>query len=429
MSQSGEVSEHGATLTGSDETRASIPSDGALTFGGGVVIDGTGAAPRSGLLLRTRGGVIDRIDDAPADGDVVDVSGLTVLPGLIDAHGHLGSVNRDGSAPAAVAAAQLFDNCGLALDAGFTTVRDTGGVDGGIVTAIDAGLVRGPRVLPSGPIIAQYGGHGDKSHPFTEHPPALEIPGLLRRAEIVDSPDQMRRAVRRAFKMGATQIKLCISGGVLSYTDRLEDTQFSLDEIRVAVEEAAARGSYVTAHVHNSQGIRQGLEAGVRCFEHASYLDAETAILAGSLGAAIVPTLAVARLGPESLEEWGVPHADEMRPRFAGVEAAMTHAMLLAREHGILIGSGSDLLGTNQNRRGLELVLKAEVLGAMEAIVSATSVNATILRRPDLGALLSGRIADLIAVDGDPLEDPGLFDDPSRVVLVVKDGRIVKDLR
>src|SRR5690606_10687756 len=119
---------------------------------------------------------------------------------------------------------------------------------------------------------------------------------------------------------------------------------------------------------------------------------------------------AVARLGPESLEEWGVPHADEMRPRFAGVEQAMRRAILLAREHGIRVGSGSDLLGAGQNRRGLELVLKAEVLGAMEAIVSATSVNATILRRPDLGTLLPGRIADFIAVEGDPLEDPGLFD-------------------
>jgi imidazolonepropionase-like amidohydrolase len=107
----------------------------------------------------------------------------------------------------------------------------------------------------------------------------------------------------------------------------------------------------------------------------------------------------------------------------------MTRAMLLARDHGIPIGSGSDLLGANQHRRGLELVLKAEALGAMEAIVSATSTNAAILRRPDLGAITPGRIADLIAVDGDPLAEPGLFDDPDRVILVVADGRIVKDRR
>jgi imidazolonepropionase-like amidohydrolase len=252
-----------------------------LAVRGATLIDGTGAPARRADVGVSRGRIEEIGDVAPAELEL-DVAGLTVLPGLIDAHGHLGSLNRDGSAPAAVAAAQLFENCGLALDAGFTTIRDVGGVDGGIVAAIDAGLVRGPRILPSGPLIAQYGGHGDKSHPFTEHPPGLEIPGLIRRQEVVDSPDQMRRAVRRAFKMGATQIKICVSGGVLSYTDRLEDTQFSLEEIRVAVFEAEARGSYVTAHCHNSAGMRLGLEGGIRCFEHASYLDEPTAALAAS---------------------------------------------------------------------------------------------------------------------------------------------------
>jgi imidazolonepropionase-like amidohydrolase len=395
----------------------------------GVLIDGTGAPPRAGVDIAIGDGRIEGVSSSASGDETVDLRGLTVLPGLIDAHTHLGAVNRDGSAPAAVAAAQLFANCGLALDAGFTTVRDAGGVDGGIVAAIDAGAVRGPRILPSGPALVQYGGHGDKSHPFTEHSSAMEIPGLLRRAEIVDSPDQVRRAVRRAFKMGATQIKMCISGGVLSYTDRLEDTQFTVEELRAAVTEASARGSYVMAHAHNSAAIRIGLEAGIRCFEHASYLDADTAALAATAGAAIVPTLAVTRLGPEQLDQWGIPHADEMRPRFAGVEEAMSRATVLARDHGILVGSGSDLLGPGQNRRGLELVLKSELLGPMEAIVSATSVNAEILRRPDLGAVVPGRIADLIAVDGDPLDDPGLFDDPGRIVVVIAAGRIVKDLR
>lgn len=400
-----------------------------LAFAGATVIDGTGTDAVPDAVLTVYGDKVVEVGNRPRDAKAVDVGGLAILPGLIDAHTHLGWVNRSGAEPAAVAAAELFRNCELALDAGFTTVRDVGGIDGGIAAATASGQVRGPRILPSGPTIVQSGGHGDRAHAYTDHVAMLDIPGLLRRSAVVDGADEMRRAVRRAFKMGATQIKLCITGGVVSYTDSLDDTQFSVDEMRVAAHEAAARGSYVTAHAHNTAGIRLGLEAGIRCFEHASHLDEDTARMLADAGAVIVPTLAVARLGAENLETWGVPNPEALRPRFAGIETAMTDAMLLAREYGIPTGSGSDLLGANQNRRGLELVIKAEAIGAMEAIVSATSVNAKILRRADLGALAPGQTADFIAVDGDPLADPALFDDPDRVILVMKEGQIVKDRR
>jgi imidazolonepropionase-like amidohydrolase len=242
-----------------------------------------------------------------------------------------------------------------------------------------------------------------------------------------DGPEGVRVAARQAFRRGATQIKLCISGGVVSQTDRLEDTQFSVAEMRAAVEEAQARGSYVTGHAHNAAAINAGLEAGLECFEHGTFLDEATAARMAASGAALVPTLSVIRLMTDCWQEWGVP--ESVLPRLAGVAEAMTASLKLARDAGVRVGSGTDLLGPRQNRRGLELALKAKALGAMAAIVSATSVNAAILRQPDLGRIAEGALADLIAVSGDPLTEPALFDDPARVVLVIKDGMIAKDDR
>jgi imidazolonepropionase-like amidohydrolase len=221
---------------------------------------------------------------------------------------------------------------------------------------------------------------------------------------------------------------VCVSGGVVSLSDRLEDTQFTVEELRAAVEEAEARETYVTAHAHNVRGIHNGLQAGVKCFEHGSFLDADTATALAEAGAWLVPTLAVARLLAEEGESWGL--SKEVIPRVHGIEEAMTRAVKLAYDAGVLLGSGSDLIGPAQTRRGLELTLKARIIGPLAAITSATASNARILGASDtLGTLERGKIADLIAIDGDPLTDPDAFDDPARIVLVVKDGAILKDTR
>jgi imidazolonepropionase-like amidohydrolase len=238
----------------------------------------------------------------------------------------------------------------------------------------------------------------------------------------------VRVAARTALKRGATQVKVCVSGGVVSFTDKLEDTQFTVEELMAAVQEADARGTYVTAHAHNSKGIQNGLDAGIECFEHGTYLDDETARRMAEAGAHLVPTFAVCRLLAQEAGAWGIPA--ELVPKIAPVEAAMAMSLALAREHGIVIGLGSDILGPEQNRRGLELVIRADLEDAMTAITSATKVNAQIIRRDDdLGTLEPGKVADLIAVDGDPLAEPGLFDDPSRVKLVIQGGVVVKDTR
>jgi imidazolonepropionase-like amidohydrolase len=279
-------------------------------------------------------------------------------------------------------------------------------------------------------MLSQTGGHGDHAPAFLDahHYDYAGIPGISQINVTCDGPDQVRLAARRAFRHGATQIKVCVSGGVVSFTDRMEDAQLSVEELRAAVEEAEARDTYVTAHAHNTRGIRNALEAGVACFEHGTFLDEATAQAMARAGADLVPTFAVLRLMTRHWREWGVP--EELLPRAAGVEDAMAASMKLAIAAGVRVGSGSDLLGPRQEHRGLELAIKSELLGPMAAITSATSTNAAILRLEGrIGRVAEGLLADVIAVDGDPLAEPSLLDDPDRVVLVVKAGELVKDTR
>jgi imidazolonepropionase-like amidohydrolase len=398
---------------------------------GAMLIDGTGTDPRR-VDVGIQG---SRIETLPAsdglDGESLDLDGLTLLPGLIDAHSHFGVVElTPAHTPPAVTAARIFRNCELALGAGFTTVRDTGGIDGGVAAAVEMGLVKGPRILPSGPLICQTGGHGDDSNPFAvvQHGHGDGIPGLVQISLSCDGPDEVRVAARSVLRRGATQVKVCVSGGVLSFTDRIEDAQFTVAELMAAVQEADARDTYVTAHAHNIRGIQNGLAAGVSCFEHGTFLDGETAAAMAAAGAYLVPTFAVTRIFAEEAEAWGIPAS--IVPRMAGIEEAMARALKLARDAGVVIGSGSDILGPEQNRRGLELVIRSQLGDPMEAIVSATAVNARIIRRSDdLGTVEPGKLADLVAVDFDPLLQPDGFDDPDRVRLVVKSGTVVKDTR
>ncbi len=404
----------------------------SLLLAGATVIDGTGADPVAGSVVIT-GSVIDAVNPLPqaTDGTVLDLSGLTVLPGLIDLHTHLAviAIGDPESVSPALTAAQTFRNAELCLMSGHTSAREVGGADGGLTEVIDQGLVPGPRLFTSGPMLCQSGGHCDYAPPYFahhhDHDPG--IPGLAQMSIACDGPEAVRAAARTAFRRGATQLKVCGSGGVVSLSDSLDDTQLTIAELRAAVIEAEARNTYVTAHAHNTKAILNGLEAGVACFEHGTYLDEPAAARMAAAGAALVPTLSVLALLPSRWREWGVP--EQAVSRVAGVMEAATASLKLAYDAGVTVASGSDLLGPDQAERGLELALKAEVLGPLPAIVSATSVSAGVLRRPDLGVIAAGKTADVIAVDFDPLTEPEHWADPGRVVLVVKDGVVVKDTR
>jgi imidazolonepropionase-like amidohydrolase len=405
-----------------------------LTLAGATLIDGTGADPVEKTAVVIDGERIVSCGTSRPTGTrdttTIDCSGLTVLPGLIDAHAHLGLVfdfaaDAGAMSPAEIAA-RTFRNCELCLDAGFTTVRDMCGVDGGLAHTVASGLVPGPHIFPSGPAIVQTGGHGHLTGPFCSFDQSVAFPGLVQLIALCDGPDAVRHQARLNFRRGATQLKAFISGGVVSRTDRLEDTQLTVEELRAAVLEAKARDTYVSGHAHNVRSIMNGLEAGLECFEHGTMLDEKTAAAMAKAGAALDPTLAVCHLMAKDWQEWKLPQS--VVPRIEGCERSMNEAIRIARAAGVLIGSGSDILGAEQNRRGLEITLQAKALSTMEAIVCATLSNARIMRQADsFGSIETGKIADVIALRGDPIAHPALFDDPSRVVLVIKNGEIVKN--
>lgn len=402
---------------------------------GARVVDGTGADPRDDVAIAVRDGRIARLGPAPAGATAVDASGLTVTPGLIDAHVHFGlssdintSLRRELSI--AEMAADMFANCAETLDGGFTTVRDTGGIDAGLAGVVASGKVPGPRILQCGPVQCQTGGHGhfaaawEPTRDWTDH----HLPGLRAMALLSDGPDEMRKNVRESFRRGAEFIKLCVSGGVVSTHDKLTDTQFTIEEIAVAVQEARARDTYVTVHSHNNEGIRNAVAAGVRCVEHGSSIDEATAELMRDNGVALVPTLAVAYALAENSAAAGV--GSHIGDRVGVAIQGQIDGLLAARAAGVPVGSGSDLIGPDQAGRGQELVLRADIETPMLALESATRINAEILGiADDVGTIEVGKRADLTAFDGDPLEDPKVFGDRAAVTLVVQDGRLVRDVR
>lgn len=400
---------------------------GGMIVRGATVIDGLGTDPSVRDVAVGEDGAIA----AEGAGETLDLDGLTLLPGLIDAHTHIAPLNsvRSDEVSAAELAAEMFAILRDALDAGFTTLRDCGGVDGGLVRAVERGLVPGPRIIPAGPILCQTGGHGHMFPPFAGPSRAEEaaVPGLASMSIPCDGPDAVRRGARLAFQRGAKFLKMCVTGGVISHADALTDTQFTVPELRAAVEEANARGTYVTVHAHNNQGVRNALEAGVRGVEHGTMIDAELAAEMVRAGMYVVPTLAVTEMLREHGTEVGFEEA--IVARLGTVGADMAAAAKIAYDAGVPVGSGSDLTGPGSERRGMEIGLKARTLGADVALASATSVNARILGLADLGTIEPGHRADLVAVDGDPRADPGLLGDPSNVKLVLKDGEIVKDAR
>ncbi len=248
-----------------------------------VLLDGTGADPRPGVSVIVEGGTIVRIAPRreltlPRDAAVIDLGGRFLLPGLTDAHVHFGLTEPDGTTtrPLAAYALKVARFIEETLDQGFTTVRDAGGLDPAWAGAVERGLLRGPRILPSGAFLSQTGGHGDFRAPYDDTQPA-PVPGLLAGSVLCDGPDEVRRAARDQLRRGATQIKVMASGGAASPTDPIEATQFTVDELRAAVEEAAARDTYVLAHAYHPRSIANCLDAGVRSIEHGNLLDEATA--------------------------------------------------------------------------------------------------------------------------------------------------------
>lgn len=394
-------------------------SAGDLTLENAVIFDGWSADLTEGSL-RVADGVIAEIGPRVSQAErVIDARGATVIPGLIDAHFHAYGVSLNNlefeSGPLSFLALAGARRLEAAMRRGFTTVRDVAGGDIGLAMAIDAGLFPSPRYLYTGPALSQTGGHGDC------RPAELDIcvhGGHMN--EVVDGVTPLRAAVRERFRQGAHAIKMMTSGGVVSPADPLLPAQYSAEEIAAVADEAARRGSYVAAHAYSSEAVRHSVVNGVRSVEHGNLLDEPTASLMAEHEAFLVPTLicydAMARRG----EEVGI--AEVAKGKNRKVLEAGGVAIERALAAGVPVGFGSDLMGDLENEQLLGLRLQIEVAGVLNCLRSATSVNAALIQRADLGRIAVGARADLLLLDGDPIADPAALWDQQRPRLVVKGG-------
>lgn len=371
---------------------------------------------------------VDRMAGAATGGHVVDVAGKTLMPGLIDAHCHvLGAslkVTDVETQPLTYVAGYASKMLGHALDCGFTTVRDVGGGDAGIARAVAEGLIRGPRVFFAGRALSMTGGHGDFRDPFSGVG-SCGCSGEGRVALVVDGEDAVRAAAREELRRGAHCIKIMLSGGVLSPADPIWMDQFTDREVIAAVEEAARRRKYVAAHCHPPSSIARAVRLGVRTIEHATLIDESSAAAVKSAGAYVVPTTVIVRALLDDAEAGRLP--SWMSTKLAEVSDQSLRGLEIMDRFELKIGFGTDLLGHLHTHQTREFTIRREVQSAASILRSATAVNAEILLEPNLGKIQPGCYADILIVDGDPLEDIGvLAQDGRSLSAIMKAGEFVK---
>ncbi|PSL05192.1 imidazolonepropionase-like amidohydrolase [Haloactinopolyspora alba] len=386
------------------------------------IFDGESAELIEGAI-HVADGVVTEIGPTVSTGDeVVDARGGTVVPGLIDAHCHAYGIGLDmveiESTPSSYVALAGAMRLEAALRRGFTTVRDVAGGDPGLARAVDEGLVTAPRYFFTGAALSQTGGHGDP------RPGNRDLcAGHHHMTEVVDGVDAVRRAVRDRFRQGAHAIKIMTSGGVVSLTDPIRLPQYSADEVRAITDEAARRGSYVAAHAYSPEAIEHSVVNGVRSIEHGNLLDEPTARLMAEHGAVLVPTLATYDAMDRRGEALGLNPTSQAKNR--EVLDSGRRAVEIARAAGVRVGFGTDLMGALEDEQLAGLRLQVEVDGVLDALRSATSVNADLLGRRDLGRVAVGAAGDLVVLDGDPFGDPSVLWATETRRTVVRGGKVV----
>ncbi len=368
---------------------------------------------------------------APTDGDeVIDLSTLTVLPGLIDLHTHLtleasptAYLDRfQQNAPTVALHSTVYAR--KTLEAGFTTVRDLGdSFDASIAlrNAIDRGWVVGPRIVTAGKSLATTGGHADPTNGLRDdlipHPPGPE-------EGVINSAAEAAQAVRARYKSGADCIKITATGGVLSLAASGQNPQFSEDLIEAVVRTAKDYGFHVAAHAHGAEGMNRAIRAGVRTIEHGTFMDDETVRLMKKHGTVYVPTITAGVFVAEMAEVEGF-YPEIVRPKARAVGPQIARTFAKAWKAGVKIAFGTDagVFPHGQNAREFGLMVE-QGMPALEAIRAATIRAAEVIDRQDrLGRLRPGYFADLVAVEGNPLEDVTTLE---RVKAVVKGGVVVR---
>src|SRR5579872_1192573 len=389
---------------------------------------------RDGYEILVENSTFKEVSERPLSSrsaQIIDCGGRILMPGLIDCHAHVFlselSVSNLEQVPISLLTARAAELMLKMLNRGFTTVRDAGGADWGIRQAVASGHIPGPRLFISGRAIGPTGGHSDMRRRTDTSQLCRSHDGLSLTMAIADGADNVRAAVREELRQGADAIKIMVSGGVASPYDPLESNQFSLPEIRAAVEEAVAFQRYVLAHAYTAEAITRAVSQGVRTIEHGNLIDDSTARLLADREVYLVSTLVTYVVMKERAAQLGMSAAS-LEKNDMVLRAGMA-SLDICKKAGVKIGFGTDLLGELQNAQSRAFLLRREVMTPIEIIRSATIIGAEIVRmQGKLGVIEPGAIADLIVVDGDPLEDLGLLQDQGRhLQLIMKGGKIHKN--
>jgi len=421
-------------------------ADGGTTLFQNVrIFDGKNTTLSAPSNVLVRGNKIETISAQPiavdrrADTRIIDGGGRTLMPGLTDAHWHAMLIR---ATPAMMLGSDAGYTTLLAgaeatatLMRGFTTVRDMGGPSFSLKRAIDEGVLPGPRIYPSGAVITITGGHGDFRQ-VTDLP--RTIGGMLSRIEqlggsmIADSPDEVRVRVREQLMQGASQIKLTAGGGVASPFSPLDVSTFTEAELRAAVEAAENWGTYVSTHAYTPVSIQRSIAAGVKVIEHGHLMDDASARLIAEKGVWLSTQPFLDLAGAAAL-------GSEQQARMRQVISGTDRVYALAKKYKIKVAFGTDILFSQAlaERQGNNLVDMTRWYTPAEALIMATSTNGELLalsgpRNPypgKLGVVEEGALADLLLVDGNPLQNIELIKDPAKNFLIImKDGKIYKNL-
>jgi len=406
-----------------------------LLFRNARLFDGHAAECPEGMSVLVADGLIQEVSDKPVKAGgarVIDVAGRTLMPGLIDAHVHAYAsdvnVHRIEAVGSPYRTAHAVRMLGFALDCGFTTVRDIGGGDYSLWKAIEDGLLRAPRFFYSGKVLSMTGGHGDM-RPIEEAPQyhAMCSCGIFNSfAKVADGVTEVIRATREELRQGAHCIKIMGSGGVASPTDPLWMNQYREDEIRAIVLECTERRTYASAHCHPASAARRCVEFGVRCIEHGTLMDDDTARFIAQRGAFVIPTMSILHALVEEGPRLGFP--PQMQAKAESVTKEGIAGLDRMRTAGVKVGYGTDLLGSLYVQQCREFALRGQVYTPLELLRQATSVNAEMMMLDGkIGCVKPGAFADLIVVDGDPLKDIGLLgQDGRKLTAIVRGGELVR---
>ena len=378
-------------------------------------------------------GVIQELSAKPIaapNAQRIDLEGMTLMPGLIDCHVHVvaGIASLGGNAifPDSLVTARAARIMHGMLMRGFTTVRDVGGADHGLVAAIEEGSMLGPRLVICGKALSQTGGHGDFRGRFDDRKVGSQEKRLGSIGRITDGVRQIRLAAREQIKGGAQFIKIMANGGIASPTDPIHFLGFSTAELKAVVEEARMAGTYVAGHLYTDEAIRRFIECGGHSVEHGNLVTLDTAKLMQERGAYVVPTLVTFDAVSEEGPKLGFPA--ESLAKIEAVRGSSLSSLEIYRKAGVKMAYGTDLLGSMHRHQSREFLIRARVLPTNEIIKSATVIGAELVGlEGKIGSIKVGAFADLIAVEGNPLTDIALLTGQGEnIPFVMKGGAVIK---